>query len=79
MTKRAAIIVGMMSVYALSLDAREGVCHKCEEIRKYNDEHHQNFEYFEDYLSLQEGDAGAGAEQEPAEPHQTEVEVDALR
>lgn len=30
--------------------AEEKVCHRCEQIREYNKDHHQNYEYYEDYL-----------------------------
>lgn len=37
--------------------ADEPVCHRCEEIREYNKTHHQNFEYYEDYLKSEEAGA----------------------
>lgn len=35
--------------------AEEPVCHHCEEIREYNAKYHENYEYYEDYLSSQKG------------------------
>lgn len=35
------------------LNAESSGCVKCDEIRLYNAEHHENFEYYEDYLKGQ--------------------------
>lgn len=48
MKKFAAALLGLTA--AAFLHAEEPVCHHCEEIREYNAAHHQNYEYYEDYL-----------------------------
>lgn len=47
-----ALIV-VFTALTFSLKAGEPVCHHCEEIREYNAKHHENFEYYEDYLKSQ--------------------------
>lgn len=35
-----------------SLSYAEDICHHCEDIREYNAKHHENFEYYDDYLKV---------------------------
>ena len=58
--KKLSLVTLSLSILAtLSLNGDETVCHRCEEIREYNAEHHQNFEYYDDYLKTQHGEASA--------------------
>lgn len=43
-----------------TISAQEAVCHRCEEVREYNAEHHKNFEYFEDYVKSDDFDKDDG-------------------
>ena len=45
---------------AFSLSSAEPVCHRCEEIREYNAEHHENFEYYDDYKKLEKNEKQVG-------------------
>ena len=36
--------------------AKEAVCHRCEEVREYNAEHHKNYEYYDDYAKSDDFD-----------------------
>lgn len=48
------IALALLSISStLNLFADEAVCPRCEEIREYNAAHHQNYEYYEDYLKGQ--------------------------
>ncbi|HEV8051721.1 MAG TPA: hypothetical protein VGP47_04435 [Parachlamydiaceae bacterium] len=49
--KKISLAVFCFSAAATtSCFAEEPVCHHCEDIREYNAEHHQNFEYYDQYL-----------------------------
>lgn len=47
----AALIIS-----AQSITAKEAVCHRCEEVREYNAEHHKNYEYYDDYAKSDDFD-----------------------
>jgi len=44
----AALSFCVISVFTLQAD--EPICHHCEEIREYNAAHHENYEYYDQYL-----------------------------
>jgi hypothetical protein len=50
MKKGSLVALCALGIRLFSLNGEEPICHHCEEIREYNAEHHQNFEYFDDYL-----------------------------
>lgn len=53
-TSRITVSIIMISFAGASfLHSGDGICHRCEEIREYNKTHHQNYEYYEDYLREQ--------------------------
>lgn len=33
------------------IDAKEGFCRRCDEIREHNKKHHKNYEYYDDFLN----------------------------
>lgn len=47
-------VAAFSTMTIISLNSNEPVCHRCEEIREYNAEHHQNFDYYDDYLKSQQ-------------------------
>lgn len=52
MSKKTVLfaILSLSGITAFSVSSEEAICHRCEEIREYNAEHHQNFEYYDEYL-----------------------------
>ena len=51
-----SFISSVLVLTAFSLSSAEPVCHRCEEIREYNAEHHENFEYYDDYVKLEKNE-----------------------
>ena len=43
----AALAAAILAAQAVT--AKERTCHRCEEVREYNAEHHKNFEYYDEY------------------------------
>lgn len=52
-------LLGILTSATFQVYADGPVCHHCEEIRLYNKEHHQNFEYYDDYLKSLKEDSSA--------------------
>lgn len=48
-------LLSLSGISLFSLNGQEAVCHRCEEIREYNAENHQNFDYYDDYLKANNG------------------------
>ena len=52
--KRMSFIAFTLSAISMRLlYSEEPVCHRCEEIREYNAEHHHNFEYYDEFLTAE--------------------------
>ena len=63
--KKSGLIFTAFSMQAIfAINSAESVCHRCEEIREYNAEHHENFEYYDDYLTSKNEKPTAKAQSE---------------
>lgn len=51
--KLSLVVFSLSAISTFSVYGDEPVCHRCEEIREYNAEHHHNFEYYDEYLKTE--------------------------
>lgn len=74
MKKTLFVILGGILTFATSAQAEPPVCHRCEEIREYNKEHHKNYKYYEDYLKAEQNNDSIDTPVIPATEQQPAVQ-----
>jgi hypothetical protein len=52
--KASLVIFSVAGLTTFTAHGDEPVCHRCEEIREYNAKHHENFEYYDEYVKTHE-------------------------